>query len=106
MRLATTDGTTPRLLAASEKFPHRTTATKVCTWVVVMRFLTGIGLGAAMLNTTTLLAEYIPERRRSLLITIMFIGFGVGSAVVGFAAGWLIPHLGWRSVLIACGPDC
>jgi AAHS family 4-hydroxybenzoate transporter-like MFS transporter len=71
--------------------------------MVVMRFLTGIGLGAAMPNTTTLLAEYVPERRRSLLITVMFIGFGVGSAVVGFAAGWMIPHLGWRSVLLAGG---
>ncbi|WP_087863977.1 MFS transporter [Comamonas thiooxydans] len=71
--------------------------------MVVMRFLTGIGLGAAMPNTTTLLSEYVPERRRSLLITIMFIGFGVGSAIVGFAAGWMIPHWGWRSVLIAGG---
>jgi len=77
--------------------------TQDVTQLVVLRFLTGIGLGAAMPNTTTLLAEYIPERRRSLLITVMFIGFGVGSAVVGFAAGWMIPHLGWRSVLIAGG---
>lgn len=71
--------------------------------MLVMRFLTGIGLGAAMPNTITLLSEYVPERRRSLLITVMFIGFGVGSAVVGFAAGWMIPHLGWRSVLVAGG---
>jgi MFS transporter, AAHS family, 4-hydroxybenzoate transporter len=73
------------------------------TQMTVMRFLTGIGLGAAMPNTTTLLSEYVPERRRSLLITVMFIGFGVGSAVVGFAAGWMIPKFGWRSVLIAGG---
>lgn len=71
--------------------------------MVVMRLLTGIGLGAAMPNTTTLLSEYLPERRRSLLITVMFIGFGVGSAIVGFAAGWMIPHWGWRSVLVAGG---
>ncbi|BDR09178.1 MFS transporter [Comamonas thiooxydans] len=71
--------------------------------MVVMRLLTGIGLGAAMPNTSTLLSEYLPERRRSLLITVMFIGFGVGSAVVGFAAGWMIPHWGWRSVLVAGG---
>ncbi|MGJ7505915.1 MFS transporter [Variovorax sp. GT1P44] len=77
--------------------------TQDVTQLVVLRFLTGIGLGAAMPNTTTLLAEFIPERRRSLLITVMFIGFGVGSAVVGFAAGWMIPNFGWRSVLIAGG---
>lgn len=73
------------------------------TSMVALRFLTGIGLGAAMPNTTTLLAEYVPERRRSLLITVMFIGFGVGSAVVGFAAGWMIPAFGWRSVLLLGG---
>ena len=73
------------------------------TEMILMRFLTGIGLGAAMPNTTTLLSEYLPVRRRSLLITVMFVGFGVGSAVVGFAAGWMIPHWGWRSVLIAGG---
>ncbi|MBU9205436.1 MFS transporter [Burkholderia multivorans] len=71
--------------------------------MMVMRFVTGIGLGAAMPNATTLLSEYVPERRRSLLITSMFIGFGVGSALVGFVAGWLIPHLGWRSVLVFGG---
>lgn len=73
------------------------------TQLVVMRWLTGIGLGAAMPNATTLLSEYVPQRRRALLITVMFIGFGVGSAVVGFAAGWMIPHWGWRSVLVAGG---
>jgi MFS transporter, AAHS family, 4-hydroxybenzoate transporter len=73
------------------------------TQMMVLRFLTGIGLGAAMPNTTTLVAEYVPQRRRSLLITTMFIGFGVGSAVVGFAAGWLVPRYGWRSVVVFGG---
>lgn len=73
------------------------------TQMAVMRFLTGVGLGAAMPNTITLLSEYVPDRCRSLLITVMFIGFGVGSAAVGFAAGWMIPHWGWRSVLLAGG---
>ncbi|SPB18184.1 4-hydroxybenzoate transporter [Caballeronia novacaledonica] len=73
------------------------------TQMMVLRFLTGIGLGAAMPNTTILVAEYVPQRRRSLLITTMFIGFGVGSALVGFAAGWLVPRYGWRSVVIFGG---
>jgi MFS transporter, AAHS family, 4-hydroxybenzoate transporter len=71
--------------------------------MMLMRFITGIGLGAAMPNASTLLSEYVPTRRRSLMITSMFIGFGVGSALVGFVAGWLIPHLGWRSVLVFGG---
>lgn len=73
------------------------------TDMAVMRLLTGLGLGAAMPNTTTLLCEYVPGKHRSLLITIMFCGFSAGSALVGFAAAYLIPLHGWRSVLIMGG---
>ncbi|SEF03568.1 MFS transporter, AAHS family, 4-hydroxybenzoate transporter [Burkholderia sp. WP9] len=71
--------------------------------MATLRLLTGIGLGAAMPNSTTLLSEYAPQRKRSLLITIMFTGFNLGSALIGFVAGWLIPDHGWRSVLIFGG---
>ncbi|WP_250455599.1 aromatic acid/H+ symport family MFS transporter [Caballeronia sp. ATUFL_M2_KS44] len=71
--------------------------------MAILRVLTGIGLGAAMPNTTTLLSEYAPQRKRALLITIMFTGFNLGSALIGFVAGWLIPVHGWRSVLVFGG---
>lgn len=68
-----------------------------------LRLLAGMGMGAAMPNATTLMSEYAPQRRRSLMITIMFTGFNLGLAVVGFAAGYLIPLHGWRSVLVLGG---
>jgi MFS transporter, AAHS family, 4-hydroxybenzoate transporter len=71
--------------------------------MALLRVLTGIGLGAAMPNSTTLLSEYSPQRKRALLITIMFTGFNLGSALIGFAAGWLVPTHGWRAVLIFGG---
>jgi MFS transporter, AAHS family, 4-hydroxybenzoate transporter len=71
--------------------------------MALLRVLSGIGLGAAMPNSTTLLSEYSPQRKRALLITIMFTGFNLGSALIGFAAGWLIPTHGWRAVLIFGG---
>ena len=67
--------------------------------LAALRLLTGLGLGAAMPNSTTLLSEYVPQRSRSLLIAIMFTGFNLGSGTVGFLAAWLIPLHGWRSVL-------
>jgi MFS transporter, AAHS family, 4-hydroxybenzoate transporter len=67
------------------------------TEMALLRLLAGIGMGAAMSNTTTLLSEYAPQRRRSLMITIMFTGFNLGSAAIGFAASYLIPLHGWRS---------
>ncbi len=69
------------------------------TELAILRFITGCGLGAAMPNTTTLVSEYVPERSRSLLVTMMFTGFNLGSALVGFAAAALLPQHGWRTVL-------
>lgn len=71
--------------------------------LAILRLLIGIALGAALPNTTTLLSEYLPERNRSLLITIMFTGFNLGSGSGGFLAAWLIPQFGWHSVLLVSG---
>ncbi|WP_039788778.1 MFS transporter [Herbaspirillum huttiense] len=68
-----------------------------------LRFLTGLGLGAAMPNATTLLSEYVPERSRSTLLAIMFTGFNLGSGLVGFLAAALLPDYGWRTVLMVGG---
>ena len=73
------------------------------TEMAILRLLAGTGMGAAMPNATTLLSEYAPQRRRSLMITVMFTGFNLGSAGIGFAAGYLIPLHGWRSVLVLGG---
>jgi AAHS family 4-hydroxybenzoate transporter-like MFS transporter len=73
------------------------------TEMAILRLLAGMGMGAAMPNASTLLSEYAPQRRRSLMITIMFTGFNLGSAAIGFAAAYLIPLHGWRSVLIVGG---
>lgn len=71
--------------------------------MMLFRFLTGLGMGAAMPNVGTLVAEYSPERKRAFIITVVFCGFTFGAAGGGFAASWLIPHFGWHSVLIVGG---
>ena len=71
--------------------------------LLVMRFLTGLGLGAAMPNATTLLSEYTPERYKSLLVTSMFCGFNLGMACGGFISAQFIPLFGWQSLLVIGG---
>jgi Arabinose efflux permease len=71
--------------------------------LVVMRFVTGLGLGAAMPNGVTLMSEYAPARRRAVLTNTMFCGFPLGAALGGFVAASMIPHWGWRSVLVLGG---
>ncbi|WP_080745366.1 MFS transporter [Cupriavidus necator] len=71
--------------------------------LTVMRFLTGIGLGAAMPNAVTLMSEYSPAKRRGLAVNTMFCGFTLGASAGGFVAAWLIPEYGWTSVLVVGG---
>lgn len=71
--------------------------------LVIFRFLTGIGLGAAMPNTTTLFSEYCPTRMRSFLVTCMFCGYNLGMAIGGFLSSWLIPTFGWHSLFLLGG---
>jgi AAHS family 4-hydroxybenzoate transporter-like MFS transporter len=73
------------------------------TELTVLRFVTGLGLGAAMPNAVTLMSEYCPDQRRATLTNAMFCGFPLGAALGGFLAAWMIPHWGWRSVLLLGG---
>jgi len=69
------------------------------TALIVLRFLTGLGLGGAMPMTITLASEFCPAARRSSLVTLMFCGFTLGSAMAGLIAARVLPDFGWRVLL-------
>lgn len=71
--------------------------------LLVLRFLTGIGLGGAMPNAIAMTAEYGPKRSQSAMVMVMFCGFPLGASFAGFVAGYLIEPYGWRSVLYVGG---
>ena len=73
------------------------------TQLTILRFITGVGLGAAMPNAVTLMSEFCPDKRRATIVNLMFCGFPLGAALGGFLAAWMIPHFGWRSVLLFGG---
>src|SRR4030095_397886 len=63
------------------------------TW---LRFITGAGLGGAMPTSITLSSEYCPAPRRASLVTLMFCGFTIGSALGGLIARQGLAPYGWR----------
>src|SRR5580704_9772883 len=73
------------------------------TSLVVLRFLTGIGLGGAMPNAIAMTAEYAPRRRQATMVMVMFCGFPIGASFAGFISTHLINAFGWRSVLYLGG---
>jgi MFS transporter, AAHS family, 4-hydroxybenzoate transporter len=67
------------------------------------RLLAGLGLGASLPNAITLMSEYAPARLRGIVVNTMVCGFSCGLVAGGVGSAWLIPHVGWRSVLTAGG---
>ena len=71
--------------------------------LIVLRFLTGLGLGGAMPNAIALTTEYAPKRIRATTVMIMFCGFSIGAALGGVAAASLISRFGWKAVFVLGG---
>ncbi|CAM4278472.1 MFS transporter [Acinetobacter pragensis] len=71
--------------------------------LIIWRFITGLGLGGAMPNAITLTSEYSPAHRRSNLVTLMFCGFTIGSALGGILSAQLLPKVGWSGILMIGG---
>lgn len=65
--------------------------------LLVLRFVTGLGLGGAMPNIIALTAEFAPARSRATMISLMFCGFPLGAVLGGLLAARMIPALGWES---------
>lgn len=71
--------------------------------LILLRFVTGLGLGAMMPNVTALVSEFSPDRIRTTTIMWVSCGYIVGGVAGGFVAAWLIPVFGWRSIFYLGG---
>lgn len=66
--------------------------------LILIRFLSGLGLGGIMPNAMALVGEYSPARARVMAMMVTSNGFTLGAAFGGPIAAWLIPNYGWRAV--------
>lgn len=71
--------------------------------LILLRFLTGVGLGGTVPNAIALTAEYAPRRHRAALVTLVFAGFPLGAGLGGLAVAPLIADFGWRAVFVIGG---
>lgn len=71
--------------------------------LIVLRFVAGLALGAVPATLIAYGAELAPSRLRGTFVTIIGTGLAAGGFVGGFAAGFLIPAFGWRSLFIVGG---
>jgi benzoate transport len=78
-------------------------AARSLTSLLVLRFITGCGLGGVVPTMATFAAELSPERRRSFAVTAVSSGYSLGAALTGLGALWMVPHLGWQSLFVLGG---
>lgn len=71
--------------------------------LLILRFLTGLGLGGAMPNVVALACEYSPRRLQTVVVSVLFIGMPLGGVLGGMTSQVLIPTWGWRSVFYIGG---
>lgn len=69
------------------------------TELIGLRFITGLGLGAAIPSAVALTGEYSPKRLRATFVLVIYCGFSLGFVVAGALAAWMLPVYGWRSLL-------
>ncbi|WP_235024616.1 MFS transporter [Caballeronia arvi] len=64
----------------------------------LMRFVTGLGVGALVATTGALVAEYAPKGRKNLCNAITYSGVPLGSLLAAMLAILLLQHIGWRGM--------
>jgi AAHS family 4-hydroxybenzoate transporter-like MFS transporter len=65
--------------------------------LMVLRFLTGLGLGAVVPLGVVIVNEFAPKRRRAAMVTLMGCGYAMGSASGGVLASQIVPAFGWQA---------
>ena len=73
--------------------------------LAALRFCAAFGVGGGMPMAIALISDYAQAKNRGLRITLLYLGYTLGSSGGGFLAAEMIPALGWRSLfyLGGCG---
>jgi AAHS family 4-hydroxybenzoate transporter-like MFS transporter len=69
----------------------------------LLRFLTGVGLGGAIPNAAALAAEFVPQRRRPIAVTVTIVCVPLGATLAGLIAIPALPAIGWRALFVIGG---
>ncbi|HYK79481.1 MAG TPA: MFS transporter [Micropepsaceae bacterium] len=71
--------------------------------LLILRPLTGFGLGAALPLTFVMANEFAPARIRARMIAAMACGFAVGAASGGLLQAEMLPYFGWQGIFFIGG---
>lgn len=73
------------------------------TWLLVFRFIVGIGLGGQLPVAVALMSEYLPASVRGRFIVLLESFWGLGWLVSALIAYYFIPTYGWQIAFLLGG---
>ena len=105
-RAADKFGRRPTIIFSTVLFALCVLATTCATelrQLIVLRLITGFGLGSVIPNAAALVGEYTPRHRRALTVNALSVAFTIGAAASAFLASLAVPRYGWHSVFYVGG---
>jgi benzoate transport len=71
--------------------------------LLVLRVLTGIGIGGTIATVAVIVSEYAPDNWRGTALAIYATGYSLGATIGGALAAYAIPRYGWRAAFVIGG---
>jgi AAHS family 4-hydroxybenzoate transporter-like MFS transporter len=71
--------------------------------LLALRLVEGIAMGGLFPLAWALNIEYVPRRYRSTVVTLIMVGYSIGSSSAGPMTIFLTPRYGWRSLFVVGG---
>lgn len=68
-----------------------------------LRFISGLGFGAVLPNATAMIAEWMPARMRSYMISLMIVGVPIGGMIGAGISNSIIVRFGWQGCFWVAG---
>ncbi|GAB3505735.1 aromatic acid/H+ symport family MFS transporter [Emticicia fontis] len=72
-------------------------------WLVVFRFISGLGIGCMLASTAALAAEYTPHKTKDFWVSFVISGYPIGAVLSGLTASKIIVEEGWQNMFQLAG---
>ncbi|MCY3289923.1 MFS transporter, partial [Acinetobacter pittii] len=72
-------------------------------WLLIFRFIVGLGLGGQLPVAVTLVSEYVPAHVRGRFIVLLESFWGLGWLVAALISYFIIPKFGWHIAFLIGG---
>ena len=99
-------GRRPAIIVGAASFSVLTLVTAMADGfgaLLLLRFLSGVGLGGVVPNAVALVGEVAQPRYRATAVGITFAGYAGGGILAGLLATRIVPSYGWSSMFVLGG---